>query len=420
MHTEITDTSDITTGVIYYDGSCRLCVGMVERFAEVLGRYGWRFRALQELGTAARLGIDEEVLLEEVRVLLPDGRVLGGVDALLGIAAGIPGVRHLCVARRVPGMMHVLRAAYGWVAMHRHCAGGACRVLRRSGWGGWVPLGVLPLLSLLARDHVPGWVFMWLIALAIYAGFKWLTYRQDAVSGSRIPFGIRMLYLWAWPGMSLRQFAALIPLEARGVSFWQWGAPVMKTLLGAGLVWVALPKLPVEMPLLQGWVGMVGVIMMLHFGVFHLLSLIYRRLGFDARPNMRAPLLAGSPADFWGRRWNTAFNILAHRYGFRVLLPKVGTSWALVLVFLGSGLLHEVVITLPAGGGYGLPTLYFLLQAVGMLCEHWWRLNRHPRTARLFAWSIILGPITCLFPPVFVLNVMLPMLRAIGAIPLMP
>ena len=43
-------------------------------------------------------------------------------------------------------------------------------------------------------------------------------------------------------------------------------------------------------------------------------------------------LLARSLADFWGRRWNTAFNVLADRYGFRRLAPRVGSRAALVVV----------------------------------------------------------------------------------------
>lgn len=100
------------------------------------------------------------------------------------------------------------------------------------------------------------------------------------------------------------------------------------------------------------WVGMVGIIMMLHFGIFHLLALSLQACGFNARPNMQAPLLAQSLADFWGRRWNTAFNVLAERHGFRLLTPRIGPDAALGVVFLTSGLLHEVVITLPARAGY--------------------------------------------------------------------
>ena len=187
------------------------------------------------------------------------------------------------------------------------------------------------------------------------------------------------------------------------------------TLLGAGLVWFAVPAISADAWLLRGWLGLVGIIMMLHFGTFHLLALALQTANLNARPNMQAPLLARSLADFWGRRWNTAFNVLADRYGFRPLTPRIGPRAALAVVFLASGLLHEAVITLPARGGYGLPTAYFALQAVGLFVERAPLIRRRPWLKRLFAWLVLLAPIGCLFPPVFVRNVMLPMLQAIGA-----
>lgn len=74
---------------------------------------------------------------------------------------------------------------------------------------------------------------------------------------------------------------------------------------------------------------------------------------------MRQPARACSLAEFWGRRWNTAFHELVHRYTFRPLLRKASARPALLLVFLLSGLVYELVISFPARGGYGLPTGYF-------------------------------------------------------------
>jgi len=281
-------------------------------------------------------------------------------------------------------------------------------------------LTITTTAALVAAWQSPAWVFMWVLAFAIFAAFKWLTYCEAQAGGCAASESTRWLYLFCWPGMSLQEFAGP-PVEMRRTNpATRWIAGAAKTLIGAGLVWLAVPAVPADAWLLRGWVGMVGLIMMLHFGMFHLLALALQAAGFDARPNMQAPLLARSLADFWGRRWNTAFNVLADRYGFRPLTPRIGPRAALGVVFLASGLLHEVVITLPARGGYGLPTAYFALQAAGILVERLPLFRRRPWLRRVFAWVILVAPLGWLFPSVFVHNVMLPMLQAIGATGNMP
>jgi hypothetical protein len=70
------------------------------------------------------------------------------------------------------------------------------------------------------------------------------------------------------------------------------------------------------------------------------------------------------------------------------------------------------VISLPAGTGYGLPTAYFLLQGVGILLE---RAFPHIR-GRIFTILITAVPAFWLFHPAFVYNVILPFMKAIGAL----
>ena len=280
---------------------------------------------------------------------------------------------------------------------------------------------LLPVLAVvigavaLTAWHWPGWVFMWVMAIAIYAGFKCLTFCEVVADGRAISKTTRLIYLLCWPGMSLQEFVKAPPKIERRNWVPSWLAPAAKTLVGAGLVWLLVPAIPVEAGLARGWVGMVGIIMMLHFGTFHLLALALQAAGINARTNMQAPLLAWSLADFWGKRWNTAFNVLADRYGFRLLTPHIGPRAALAVVFLASGLLHETVITLPARGGYGLPMAYFALQATGLFVERIPLIRRRSWLKRLFAWLVLLAPLGCLFPPVFIRNVILPMLQAVGA-----
>jgi D-alanyl-lipoteichoic acid acyltransferase DltB (MBOAT superfamily) len=73
-----------------------------------------------------------------------------------------------------------------------------------------------------------------------------------------------------------------------------------------------------------GWIGMIGLLLILHFGVFHLTSCWWRSVGVEARPLMNRPQAATSLSKFWGRRWNTAFRDLIHRFLFRRLPPGSG------------------------------------------------------------------------------------------------
>lgn len=76
-------------------------------------------------------------------------------------------------------------------------------------------------------------------------------------------------------------------------------------------------------------------------------------------------------------------------------------------------MVHDLVISLPAGGGFGLPTLYFAAQGAGMFAE-----RRMPRAwRRPFALALVIVPAPLLFHPPFIERVMLPFLAATGALP---
>ncbi|MFN7140906.1 MAG: MBOAT family protein, partial [Limisphaerales bacterium] len=172
-------------------------------------------------------------------------------------------------------------------------------------------------------------------------------------------------------------------------------------------------------PILTGWIGMTGIAFMLHFGLFHLLALIWKRVGVPVEPLMDKPAMATALSEFWGRRWNRGFNQLVARFVFRPTVRHLNVAGATMLVFAVSGIIHDVVISVPARGGYGLPTLYFLLQGLGILIERTnagraLGLNRGIR-GWLFMALFTAVPAYWLFHPPFIHNVILPMLNAFGA-----
>jgi alginate O-acetyltransferase complex protein AlgI len=120
----------------------------------------------------------------------------------------------------------------------------------------------------------------------------------------------------------------------------------------------------------------------------------------------------------WGKRWNLGFRKLSHTLVFRPLQRRFGTTVGTLGAFLASGLVHELVISVPARAGYGLPTAYFLAQGLGVIAERS-EVGRRlglGHGARGWLWMALIaaGPVFCLFHVWFVMRVMLPFLHAIS------
>jgi len=283
---------------------------------------------------------------------------------------------------------------------------------------GWLPILVVPVIAVAFRNRLPPWVFMWILSFAIFVSLKWLTWWRARARIAH-PVWRSLAYLVAWPGMDAEAFMdASRRVPRPPPATWVWAT--FETVLGAILLWVVARSLPPGEPLLQGWTGMLGLILLLHFGTFQILGLAWQSAGVDARPIMSAPLLSTSLGEFWGKRWNLGFRELAHELVFRPLHRRLGASLAGFLVFLASGLIHDLVISVPARGGYGLPTLYFLLQGTGITIEHS-RLGKRiglgqGLQGRCFMMLFLAGPLFWLFHPWFVLRVILPFMRAIHAL----
>jgi D-alanyl-lipoteichoic acid acyltransferase DltB (MBOAT superfamily) len=158
----------------------------------------------------------------------------------------------------------------------------------------------------------------------------------------------------------------------------------------------------------------------LHFGTFQLLSCAWRTLGIEARPLMIQPLRSRSLSEFWGRRWNTAFRDLTHRFLYRPLIRTIGLKAGIAGGFLFSGLVHDLVISVPAGGGYGGPTLFFAVQGAGILLERSGSAQAigmsRGRFGHVFVLLFVILPAPILFHPPFVYNVVIPFMHALRAL----
>lgn len=281
-----------------------------------------------------------------------------------------------------------------------------------------LPLLILPAFVFALRNEMAPWVCMWVLAGAIFAGCKWLTFRRALNLRSRPALSRALGYLFAWPGMDAAKFFGNETSAANHISNKQWLLACLKTVSGAALIFFAAHGRLGAHPLVSGWVGMLGIILFLHFGLFDLLALAWRANGVNVTTLMRRPIVAKSLAEFWSTRWNTAFNALARDFLFRPLSRKMGVPQTTLAVFVLSGIVHDLVISVPAHAGFGLPTAYFLFQGAAVLAERS-ALGRVMGLGKGFrGWLFTLlctaGPAFWLFHPPFVTNVILPMLRAIG------
>jgi hypothetical protein len=216
----------------------------------------------------------------------------------------------------------------------------------------------------------------------------------------------------AWPGLQANNFFGKDEAPA-APSNSEWLFAVSKTLLGVTL-FVASRWIIGQNLIAGGWLTMAGIIFAFHFGCLHLVALAWRRVGRNVAPIMNAPILATSISEFWSRRWNRAFRDFAHSFVLRPSAKYWNMTTATWLSFGFSGLVHELAISLPAGAGYGLPTCYFLLQALGLTVERWGAKRGIPIGNGIYGWCFallfVIAPAYWLFHPPFVQNVIIPLI----------
>lgn len=125
MNTEITE---IINGYVFYDAKCPLCRKWVGRLHSPLVRRGFHPVPLQALWARGRLGLPEDAPLVEMKILLRDGQIRGGADALVEIARAIWWLWPLFIFAQIPGAKVLLRKTYLRLAANRPCDDGGCKV----------------------------------------------------------------------------------------------------------------------------------------------------------------------------------------------------------------------------------------------------------------------------------------------------
>jgi predicted DCC family thiol-disulfide oxidoreductase YuxK len=110
-----------TEPTLIYDGACGICkqaVALVRRWDR---EHVLRFVPFQDAVAIAQFGIALPALAAAMHLVLPDGRVYPGADAIPELLRRFPGKRWLAPLFRIPGVLPLARLIYARIAIRRHC-----------------------------------------------------------------------------------------------------------------------------------------------------------------------------------------------------------------------------------------------------------------------------------------------------------
>jgi predicted DCC family thiol-disulfide oxidoreductase YuxK len=112
--------SDLARAVLLYDAGCRLCRFAARVVAKLDRRRGLAFLGLEDASAETLLErVSEEERSSSLRLVLPDGRMLSGGAAALGVLEQLSATRPFA---RIAAALHAQRAAeacYALVASNR-------------------------------------------------------------------------------------------------------------------------------------------------------------------------------------------------------------------------------------------------------------------------------------------------------------
>jgi hypothetical protein len=226
-----------------------------------------------------------------------------------------------------------------------------------------------------------------------------------------------LVFATGWAGMRAQPFETLGTKPLPGA----WGMirfGISRVVIGLLLILLAhkLVLLPINHRLayvLVSGVLLIGLSLILHFGILSISAGGWRLQGVNTYLLFRQPATATSLTEFWSKRWNIAFSEMTSVAIFRPLKNKMGSAMALMLAFAFSGLLHELALSVPVNSGYGLPLLYFIIQGMLVLFEKAMTIRKvrfldNEIIARLWVFFWLVVPMPLLFHEQFIKQIVWP------------
>lgn len=253
---------------------------------------------------------------------------------------------------------------------------------------GWLLLGAVVAgadFTLSGNDTV--WRMVG-ICCVLLGAMKGLVYAEWA-GGERLTTLRYGVFAFLWFGMDPASFRN----RRDGLS---WKADVKLGLLlmlvgtlGAWMVWA--------MEWRQIFIMFLPMSLGFHFGALRVLKGVLRAAGFPVRTLFPNVLETRGIGDFWSRRWNVGYSQMMQRLVGRPVEALTGANTGVIAIFVASGVLHELAITLPVSSGFGMPTLYFTLHGFLTL----WEKRRGRPFGRIPALLAVVLPLGLLFPSAF-------------------
>lgn len=107
---------------LIFDGACELCRRAVELLRGWDREHRLRFVPFQDEEAIREFDLALPALAAAMHLVLPDGRVFAGADAVPELGRVLPGKRWWAWGFAVPGVRPLARRVYARIARRRHCA----------------------------------------------------------------------------------------------------------------------------------------------------------------------------------------------------------------------------------------------------------------------------------------------------------
>lgn len=114
--------AEVRPPTLIFDGECGLCSRSVELLRRWDRDHRLRYVPFQDESAVAQFGIELPALAAAMHLVLPDGRVFAGADAVPELGKLLRGKRWWSWVFAVPGVRRAARRVYRRIAERRRCA----------------------------------------------------------------------------------------------------------------------------------------------------------------------------------------------------------------------------------------------------------------------------------------------------------